>query len=97
MIIPTIESLLIDNELSSKLNKRIQQLDINIRSELNQLMEINSAHFPNVQYVHFCLNRIREAQAPNCYAHYLITILTKFTHISFEFFKITDSSELVLV
>jgi hypothetical protein len=42
------------NILTKILDERIEQLDIN---EDSNLEEINSIYFSNVQYIHFCLNR----------------------------------------
>jgi hypothetical protein len=78
-ILSSIELPSIDNQLSSILNERIQRLDIDVHSKLEQLTEISYVYFSNVQFIYFDLIYFDEES--KFYANIIINILTNFQNL----------------
>jgi hypothetical protein len=68
-----------ESELAQKLNKRIQQLDIDEKSDLGQLTNISYIYFSNVQYINFCLNNSQGKS--EWYANIVMKILKNFKNL----------------
>jgi hypothetical protein len=69
----------IDSELAPILNKNIQRLDIDANCQVEQLTEISSVYFSNVQNINFFLND--DQKSLEWYADIIMKILKNFKNL----------------
>ena len=79
LILYPTESSSIDNQLIQILNQRIERLDINGYSNLEELTSISYLYYSNVQFIHFRLNN--ERKESEWYANIIIKILNNFKNL----------------
>jgi hypothetical protein len=78
----------IDSELAPILNKNIQRLDIDANCQVEQLTEISSVYFSNVQNINFFLND--DQKSLEWYADIIMKILKNFKNLKILMIRSTE-------
>jgi hypothetical protein len=80
LILPNLNLNVTSNELGKILEKKIEQLDIHINSDLINLTEKSYVYFSNVQYINFCI--FDHFERLHWHASIIMKILTNFKNLN---------------